>query len=200
MPGLHIPPECRVLITRTLHRSPQPAARLSLTGGEPAPGLSLAAGSTEGALARAGQGLLAGVREYLKWTHAVVAKPNRFDAPPPDLAATAQGDRDTQYFLGYYDLAEDEWLEVTMPAELPGYWSIHAYNHWFESLQVQGAHDRNTVPDEDGHRRVRIGPYVPSDLPNRIETSGRKRGALICRIIGAEKVSAPATRLVRACC
>ena len=176
---LAIPPEARILITRTLHR----------TGGQ-------AASLAEGALARAAQGLVAGVREYLKWTRAVVAKPNRLDVAPPELAATAQGDRDTHYYLGYFDLAEGEWLEVTMPHDLPGYWSLHAYNHWFEALQTTGAHDRNTAPESDGRIRVNLGPAVPSECTNRIDTLGRTRGALICRVIGAREVSVPAARVV----
>jgi hypothetical protein len=161
----------------------------------------LVSGTAEGALGRAAQTLLSGVREYLKWTQAVVAKPNRIDVAPPELAATIQGDRDTHYYLGYYDLADDEWLEVTLPQDLPGYWSLHAYNHWFENLQTTGAHDRNTTPDRDGRVRVAVGPDVPASAgPNRIDTLRRKRGALICRVIGASQVGVPSARVMLACC
>jgi hypothetical protein len=197
---LAIPPEARILITRTLHRTTGQPANVAISGGEPTPGLALVSGTTEGALGGAGQTLLSGVREYLKWTQAVVAQPNRIDIAPPELAATVQGDRDTHYYLGYYDLAEGEWLEVTLPQDLPGYWSLHAYNHWFENLETTGAHDRNTSPDNDGRIRVAIGANLPSTIANRIDTLGLKRGALICRVIGASEVSVPVARVVRACC
>jgi hypothetical protein len=199
-PGrLSIPPQCRVLVTRTLHRDPGgKRARLSLFGGEQVTGLALATGTSEGALARAAQTVVSSVREYLKWTRVAASKPNRFDIPAPELAATVQGDRDTSYYLGYFDLGPGEWLEVCLPDEPPGYWSINIYNHWFESLQVDGVHDRNALKDSDGAVRVQIGPCVPGKLANRIDTMGRTRGALICRIIGARKASMPEARLIRA--
>lgn len=198
-PGaLPIPADCRIIIARILHRAQgQPPARLSLSGGENMRGLALATGTSEGALARAAQGVIGSVREYLKWTRAVAAAPNRLAIPPTDLAATVQGDRETHYYLGYFDLGTDEWLEVTLPEELPGYWSLHVYNHWFESLQVAGVHDRNATKDPDGRIRIRLGPSVPGGMRNPIDTLDRRRGALICRIIGAEEISVPETRLVQ---
>lgn len=195
---LAIPPEARILISRTLHRTTGQPANLALSGAEPTAGLALVTGTADGAVDRAAQALLGGVREYLKWTRAVAAKPNRIEIAPPELAATVQGDRDTHYYLGYYDLVEGEWLEVTLPQDLPGYWSLHAYNHWFEDLQTTGAHDRNTSPGPDQRIRVAVGADLPSTITNRIDTCGLRRGALICRVIGASDVSVPATRVVRA--
>jgi hypothetical protein len=62
---------------------------------------------------------------------------------------------------------------------------LHAYNHWCESLPGADAHDLNATPDADGRIRVRIGPAVPATLNNRVDTLGRRRGALIFRAIGA---------------
>lgn len=193
---LAIPPDARVLLTRTLHRSNGVPARLSLAGGPPPPGLDLT--GPEAALARAAGSILGGVREYLGWTRAVDAMRNRLADPPPELAAAVQGDRDTQYLLGAFDLNADAYLEVTIPPDLPGYWSLHVYSYWFEHLRGEDAHDRNCVADADGAIRVRIGPSPPADLPNRIETLGRHRGALICRIIGAPRQPPPAARVVTA--
>ncbi|WP_159981334.1 MULTISPECIES: hypothetical protein [unclassified Novosphingobium] len=194
---LAIPPACRLILVRTLHRADgQPAAQLRLEGGDAASGLALATGSADGALARVAQGTIASVREYLRWTRAVASKPNCLDIAPPELAATVQGDRDTQYYLGYFDLRPGEWLEVSMPSGLPGYWSLHAYNHWFESLQIEGAHDRNTICDADGLIQVRVGPDIPSKLPNRMETTGLSCGALICRIIGNHDGEVPCARVM----
>lgn len=185
-PGtLAIRPAARVLLIRVLHRDPlAEPARLRLTGGPPAAGLALMTGSNDGALAFVAQSLGNNVREYLKWTAAVRSHPNRFDLAPPELAETVQGDPDTQYYLGSFDLADGEWLEATMPANTSGYWSVNAYNFWFEHLQTPGAHDRNAQPGLDGRIRIAIGPQLPADATNRIDTLGRRRGSLICRIIG----------------
>jgi hypothetical protein len=197
--GLAITPEARALLIRTLHRAPgEPPAHLALEGAAAPGGLTLATGSSDGALAFVARGLLATVRQFLEWTRVTAARPNALAFAPPHLAAAVQGDPDTVYLLGYFELAANEWLEVTMPEGLSGYWSLHAYNHWTENLQTQGAHDRNARPDADGTIRVRIGPAVPEELANRVDTAGRRRGILIGRIIGSSIEQPPAARVVRA--
>ncbi|MEO6716128.1 MAG: hypothetical protein ABIM50_02625 [Novosphingobium sp.] len=196
--GLAITPEARALLIRTLHRAPgEQPARLVLDGAPSSAGLTLATGSTDGALTFVARGLVNTVRQFLEWTRVTSTKPNRFDFAPPHLAAAVQGDPDTVYLLGYYELAEGEWLEVLMPEGLSGYWSLHAYNHWTENLQTQGAHDRNVQADDDGRIRVRIGPDIPAEALNRIDTAGRRRGMLIARLIGSAATEPPATRIVR---
>jgi hypothetical protein len=185
-PGtLAIRPGARVVLIRILHRDPETEhARLRLTGGPPATGLALMTGSNDGALSFVAQSLGNNIREYLKWTAAARDLRNRLGLAPPELAETVQGDPDTQYYLGGFDLGEGEWLEVTMPEGVSGYWSLHAYNYWYEHLQVPGVHDRNARPDADGRIRIAVGPQLPDALLNPIDTLGRRRGAFVCRIIG----------------
>jgi hypothetical protein len=195
-PGaLPIPPDARILLIRVLHRDPAAEpARLRLTGGAPPRDLALMTGAAQGALGAVAFMLRSNVRQYLQWTAAVLRHPNRFESAPPELAEAVQGDPDTQYFLGSFALGESEWLEVTMPADLSGYWSVHAYNYWFEHLQTPGADDRSARADPDGRIRIAIGPATPNDAANRIDTLGRRRGALICRIIGAGGCPSAAVR------
>ena len=183
--GLAIPPGARILMVRVLHRDAAQPALLNLVGAQAARGASLATGSTEGALAQVAKSVGANINEYLKWMAAARDLPNRLANAPATLAETVVGDADTLYFLGGFDLNQGEWLEVIMPAGVSGYWSLHAYNFWYEHLETPGVHDRNAVASSDGHIRIAIGPYAPRDAPNRIDTLGRHRGALICRIIGS---------------
>ncbi len=196
-PGtLPIKPGSRVVLMRTLHRDPDgEPARLALKGGPPIRDLTLAHGDSEAALAQVAQALRASITTFLEWTAATSAAPNRFLAEEPQLTQGVQGDPDTIYYLGYYALAPGEWLEVTMPAGIPSYWSLHAYNHWCESLPSASAGDDTAIADADGSIRIAIGPDARGDAPNRIDTLGRRRGALICRIIGAEAVDLPQTVL-----
>lgn len=196
--GLAITPEARALLIRTLHRAPgEQPARLVLEGAPRSDGPALAAGTPDGALAAVAKGLVDAVRQFLKWTRVTSAGPNRIDFAPPHLAATVQGDPDTVYLLGYYQLEAGEWLEVVMPEGLTGYWSLHAYNHWTEHLRTEGVDDRNSVADADGRFRVRIGPDIPAGLANRVDTAGRRRGVLIGRIIGGAVVEHPPASTVR---
>jgi len=111
------------------------------------------------------------------------------------MAQSVQGDPDTVYFLGSFNLSRGEWLQVTLPAGTSRYWSLHAYNHWCEPLPGAGVGDNNCLPDADGSIRIALGPEA-GDAPNRVDTLGRGRGALICRFIGATDVTVPRT-LVR---
>jgi hypothetical protein len=195
---LAITPEARALLIRTLHRAPgEPAARLAIEGAAGPGNLALTGGSIDATLGFVARGLVATIRQFLEWTRVTSACPNAFAPAPEHLAAAVQGDPDTAYYLGYYQLGDGEWLEATMPAGIAGYWSVHAYNHWTENLQTQGAHDRNARADADGRIRLAIGPDLPADLPNRIDTAGRKRGMLICRVIGSPVSAPPKTQLRR---
>lgn len=199
-PGtLPILPGARIVMMRTLHRDEnREPARLTLRGGPAIRELALAQGSTDGALGQVAHGLATHIPTFLEWSAVTSAAVNGFHAEAPTMAQGVQGDPDTIYFLGSYNLAEGEWLEVTMPAGIPGYWSLHAYNYWCESLPRAGVGDNSCVAETDGSIRIAVGPDAPGDAPNRIDTLGRKRGALICRFIGATSVTVPDTAVRRA--
>lgn len=183
--GLELSSDTRMLLIRVLHRDPAvPAANLSLIGGPERSGLALATGTADGALAFVARSLATNLREYLRWTAAARRLANRLAPAPPELADAVQGEAETSYFLGGFDLAAGEWLEVTMPDGLAGYWSLHAYNYWYEHLQSPGVHDRNARASDDGRIRIVVGPELPAGPLNRIDTLGRRRGAFICRILG----------------
>jgi hypothetical protein len=192
--ALAIRPDARVLMIRILHRDPCGApARLVLSGGPPFSDLTQAQGNADAALRHVAQTLLRSIRSFLEWSAVTSAAVNRFHAETPSLAQTVQGDPDTTYFLGSFNLKHGEWLEVTMPAGIPGYWSLHAYNYWCESLPGAGVGDDSCITEADGTVRIDVGPTAGGDAPNRVDTRGRERGALICRFIGATQVTVPAT-------
>lgn len=190
-PGsLPIRPGARSIMVRVLHREPTgEPARLVLTGGPPVRDLTLAQGSTEAALGQVAAALLGSIRTFLEWSAVTSAAANGFHAETPQMTQGVQGDPDTIYYLGSYSLAEGERLEVIIPAGIPGYWSLHAYNHWCESLPGAGTGDNACIAEADGSIRIAIGPAGWGDGPNRIDTLGRRRGALIFRAIGAGSVT-----------
>lgn len=191
---LAIPSGARLLMVRALHRDNSQPAQLDLAGGQAQRGPTLVGGSSDVALAYVASMVRSTVTEYLKWMVAARNLPNRLDAAPPELADTVVGDAGTQYFLGGFDLGEGEWLEVTLPVGLSGYWSLHAYNFWYEHLVTPGLHDRNAVAGDDGLIRIAVGPELPADAVNRLDTLGRRRGAFVCRIVGnKEQIQAPRT-------
>ena len=189
---LQLTPSCRALIVRTLHRAPRGRpARLALSGGPQTSQLTPAHGTTERTLAHIATMTLRSIRQFIRWSQLNTTTPNRFTAPPPHMADEVQGDPDTHYSLGRYELREHEWLEVEIPRGAQWYWSLHAYNHWCEHLPGASAHDSNTTADATGRIRVRIGPALAADVPNRIDTLGRRRGVLIFRTLGATEQQLP---------
>lgn len=198
-PGaLSLQPGTRILMFRVLHRDASTPAHIRVTGLAEQSGPSLVTGSCEGALSHVARTVQSNIAEYMKWVRAARNLPNQLAPAPDELAETVVGDADTQYFLGGFDLAEGEWLEVTMPAGLTGYWSLHAYNYWYEHLVTPGVHDRNAVPQADGTVRIAVGPQTPDDAINRIDTLGRRKGAFVCRLVGQGRTGiAPQARLAR---
>jgi hypothetical protein len=196
-PGtLAIAPGARILMVRILHRDASAPARVELAGAPAPRGPTLATGTSEGALAFAANSVRANVTEYMKWVEAARALPNRLAGAPEELAETVVGDADTQYFLGGFDLAPGEWLEVILPGDLAGYWSLHAYNFWYEHLVTPGVHDRNAIVGEEGTVRIAVGPDCPPGAINRIDTLGRRKGAFVCRVVGqGAPIGPPVTRV-----
>lgn len=199
-PGtLAVPDGVRIMMVRVLHRDGSPPAVLDFSGGPQLRGPTLVTGRNDGALGFTANMVRANVAEYMKWVAAARNLPNRLEATPPELAETVVGDADTQYFLGGFDLGEGEWLEIILPAGLSGYWSLHAYNYWYEHLVTPGVHDRNAVLADDGTTSIAIGPDAPATSANRIDTVGRRKGAFVCRIVGHGREIARPVATLHAC-
>ncbi|MEO7656670.1 MAG: DUF1254 domain-containing protein [Sphingomicrobium sp.] len=191
---LTILPGARMFTIRVLHRDPRAEpARLVLTGGPPVRDLCLAQGSTEAALGQVAQALVGSIRMFLEWSAVTSMSKNAFIAEEPKMAQGVQGDPDTIYYLGAYDLADGEWLEVVLPPNISGYWSLHAYDHWCEHLPGASMGDNAAIADGDGTIRIAIGPSTGTATPNCIDTLGRKSGALIIRAISTGSVPVPQT-------
>jgi len=195
---LNLQPDACILLVRTLHRNQNGLpARLRLLGATAPADLTLTGGCMVAALTRATQITIGSVRQFLSWSEQASAYPNQFRGEIEGLAQTIQGDPDTEYFLGYFELADDEVLQVSMPSGLECYWSIHAYNHWCEYLPGASAHDLNTQADNDGDIIMNIGPQLAADTANPINTKGRNKGVLVCRVIGGTIPDPPGTTVVK---
>jgi len=141
------------------------------------------------------------VSQFLTWTRTFAARANEIHPLPPELLGLAQGDPNTRYYNGYFELGEDEGLLVELAPPACEYWNIQAANHWLESLDFERhntvINNSNAVPAEDGRVRIIFAQRDPN-APNWIDTAGHGRGGIALRWIGAEtEPPAPKTRLIK---
>ncbi len=186
-----------------LHRREQEPARFELVrtdlGDAPAP---LAPESFGQALDRVGPTVGAVVTQFLGWTAAFEAHKHEIRPLDPKLLAVAQGDPNTSYNYGYWELADDEAFVIDLePPERFDYWNLQLGNHWLESLDFMH-HDTHVnhetaVVGPDGGVRIVVSASDPG-VPNWLDTAGHRRGALALRWVGAsEEPPLPRTAVVK---
>ena len=136
----------------------------------------------------------------LNWTSTFKARPNEIHPTDPSLLAFAQGDPNTLYHNGYFELAEDEALEVELDPPPCAYWNLQVANHWLESLDYldycTNFNHATAEPEADGKVRIVIARSDPG-VRNWIDTAGHSRGCISMRWIKAEHDSLASTRVLK---
>jgi len=168
--------------------------------GESTPAPPLDPARFAGVLDRAG-GIVAGtVGQFLGWTKDFAAHPHEIRPLDPALMTFAQGDPNTRYNYGYWELDEDEAFVIEFTPPECEYWNLQIGNHWLESFDFM---HRNThvnhhtaIPDERGVVRVVVSPSDPGQ-PNWLDTAGHRRGALALRWVGAEEETEVHTQVTK---
>jgi len=138
------------------------------------------------------------VGQFLHWTNTFKAASNEIHPLDPSLLAFAQGDPNTSYNNGYFELAAGEVLEVELAPPACDYWNLQITNHWLESLDYLDYRTHynhgNARVDSDGKVRLYIARTDPG-RPNWIDTAGHDRGCIALRWIKAEGEAGVKTRL-----
>ena len=125
---------------------------------------------------------------FFRWTRIISRLSNTIEHVPAEIEDEVRADPDTFYAIGYFDLAEDERLEVRVTPPECEYWGLHTTNHWLEPIE----HDsivchRNHATSEanaDGSFTLSISP-VEDSHPNSLPTLGHRNGAIFFRVVGA---------------
>lgn len=134
------------------------------------------------------------IEEFLRWTKTLTEQPNRIMPLPDALNDKVQGDPDTHYFSGSFDLEEGEALRIEVAPPECRYWMIQALNYWLEP--IPGANFNNaTARMENGRATFSVGPSDPR-APNWLNTQGRRRGTLFFRTVGAASTALPTVTLL----
>lgn len=139
------------------------------------------------------------IGQFINWTNTFRQNPNKILPTDAKLLEFAEGDPNTRYYNGYFDLAEGEALEVILDPPNCEYWNIQVTNHWLESLDFldyQTAFNHASAkPSSDGKVRILIAKTDPG-TENWIDTAGHDRGCISMRWIKADHDSQPETRIV----
>ncbi|CAN5561992.1 hypothetical protein BH24ACT5_BH24ACT5_31810 [soil metagenome] len=125
------------------------------------------------------------------------AKPNAFgDATVKSEMGGAQENINA---WGHYELGPDEAMIVEAVPALARYWSLHAGNFWWESIDYATRHSsinlHQAVIDDDGVFRAVVAHHDPG-VPNWIDTMGHTKGPLLFRWVVADHGPATTTTVV----
>jgi Protein of unknown function (DUF1214) len=171
--------------------------RLGADGSPPAP---LDPGFLDRQLTITGHYLKAVTEIGATWAARNAEHPNQFvDVQLDDTRAFK--DPEITYHQAYFELADDESLEVTFTPPECEYWMIVLHNHWMETLDYRFhqivLNNGTATYEPDGSVRCVVAQTDPG-TPNWLDTAGHHRGTIGVRWVGPHVEDVlPTTRLVR---
>lgn len=142
-------------------------------------------------LDRAGGMIQGVVGQFLGWSRSFQEHPHEIRPLEPSLLAFAQGDPNTSYHYGYWELGADEAFEIRFTPPVCEYWNLQIGNYWLESLDFMrhtthvNHHTASLEPD--GSVRILVAHRDPG-AANWLDTVGHTRGALALRFVGAAEI------------
>ena len=184
-----------------LDRQNQQPANFSIErvgGGAPPPPLDPSRYAQQ--IDRAGEYVEGAIAQFLAWTDHYAARPNEVRPLEPALASLAQGDPQTHYYLGYYDLEPGHALQIDLCPPACEYWNLQLCNHWLESLDYENhrihVNHHTAVSDERGRVRMWVAEQDPG-TPNWLDSAGHRRGCIVLRQVGTLEPDDPICQVVR---
>jgi hypothetical protein len=175
-----------VLVRQTFldKRAEQPASfHIERMGGEPVPGPLTAQMLDEG-LTQAGLFVTGSSLFFAKWSRDWKRHANTLPRHPPEISGAAGGDPNIAYYHSYWELGEDECLEITFSPPNCQYWNFQLNNYWIESLDYRyfritlNRHSAEYRPD--GSVRILVAHRDPG-LGNWIDTANHRCGTMSLR-------------------
>jgi hypothetical protein len=175
-----------VLVRQTfLDRTAEEAAELHIEriGGQDRPGPLTAQMLDEG-LTQAGLFVTGSALFFAKWSRDWQRHANTLPQHPPEISAAAGGDPNIAYYHSYWELGDDECLELTFTPPQCQYWNFQLNNYWIESLDYRyfritlNQHTAEYRPD--GSVRLLVAHTDPG-LGNWIDTAYHRCGTMSLR-------------------
>lgn len=206
-PGNWLPMNRRsnmVIVRQTFNdRAREAPARLAIRRLDPDPGVDrlspeLLAAQLNRALAFANG--TAGT--FLNWVERFRGEHrNRFALGDQGFFQAAGGDPNICYVYAYWEMAEDEILQVRSRVPRCDYWNFQLTNLWMESLDYRfhpvHLNQSGALLDADGLLRIHVSHDPVPGLTNNLVTTGHSRGVMLMRWVGADEHPVPELRRMR---
>ena len=200
---LRMQPDTSMLVVRQnfLDREKEVGAELEIErigGGPPTPlrpadldrGLGAAAGYVVGTAAL-----------FADWAEGFAAHPNELRPLDVSTKQSAHGDPNIFFYMGYWQLADDEALVIEADPPECDYWNFQLNNHWMESLDYRYHaihYNKHTARyRRDGSFRLVVAHEDPG-APNWVDTAGHRLGTMGLRWVKASHHPRPRCRVIRA--
>ncbi|NES75313.1 MULTISPECIES: DUF1214 domain-containing protein [Okeania] len=121
---------------------------------------------------------------YLDTSRLAISMPNALEPLPDDLKADLGASQENEYYIGSWNLSEDEVLLIEIVPTEAAYWSVAAHNFWFQGLEHSSIpvqiNNQDVVTDTDGKVRIIVSELDPG-YANWIATGGLRIGVLAAR-------------------
>lgn len=200
---LKMSPETRLIQVRQtrIHHKTEIPAQVSIEriDGDNQP-RHLSAERVDKALQGAGFFVAGTASLFAKWAEDFRQHPNTLPRFNPDVALAAGGDPNIAYYHGYFQLQDDEALEITFTPPACDFWNLQLGNYWLESLDYRyfPVHiNKGTAHyNEDGSVRLVISKQKIA-VKNWLDTCGRNEGTMCLRWIRAAEHPQPQVRVVK---
>ncbi len=139
-------------------------------------------------------------RLFDAWARDFQKQPNQLPRFSHEKAFAAGGDPNIAYYHGYFELADDEALVVTLDPPECDFWNFQLANWWLESLDYRfrkiHVNKHSAAYRPDGTVEIVVAVRDPGH-PNWLDPCGHRRGTMCVRWIRAKTHPDPQTRVVK---
>lgn len=120
---------------------------------------------------------------------------NEFKLGDQSFFQAAGGDPNICYIYAFWEMAEDQVLQVHSAVPRCDYWNFQLTNLWMESLDYRfhpvHLNHANAMLEADGSVRINVSHEPIAGLRNNLVTTGHRRGVMLMRWVGAEHHPVP---------
>lgn len=119
---------------------------------------------------------------------------NKFELGDQSYFQAAGGDPNICYVYAYWELGENEVIQVRTKVPDCDYWNIQLTNVWMESFDYRfhpvHLNDASAEMDDDGHVTIHLS-HRDLQLKNNLVTTGHDKGLFLLRWVGAKEHPVP---------